>query len=160
MNIRQITCAATSLGVLTLLGCQANSAMRVADADQAQVRQEPPTEAPRQDMPAQPIAKPRTMPAINLPRRPVDSWAIYREAFKPLEDADIQASWTGGNRLEVHTKNVQRITIDLRRLPAGAQRRGPWNLQIDKQGIEITGSRGPRLELHRGKTGGWSVKRD
>jgi hypothetical protein len=152
--------AAISLGMSMLLGCHANSPARVADTDQTQSRQEAPAEELREDARAAPRAEPRPRPAVRLPSRPIDSWVIYREAFKPLEDADIHSSWTGSNRLEIHTLNVLHITIDLRRLPAGAPRRGPWNLQIDKQGIEITGSRGPRLELVRGKTGGWAVQRD
>ena len=93
------------------------------------------------------------------PKRPVNSWMIFREAYKPLKDATCKAEWTGGNRLEVDTENINRITLDLTRLPAGAARRGPWNLQIDGQGIEITGRRGRIMDLVRSRNGRWTVDR-
>ncbi len=93
------------------------------------------------------------------PKRPVNSWIIFREAYKPLEDAACKADWTGGNRLEVDTENINRITLDLTRLPPGAARRGPWNLQIDGQGFEITGRRGRIMDLVRSRNGRWTVDR-
>jgi hypothetical protein len=167
MSSRQVATLAASLGMLLIqLGCQAESPARVADTRQSPSQQQ----APAEESPETPVAEPKPVPqpqsqpnakpVARLPRRPVDSWVIYRDAFKPLEDSDVHASWTGSNRLEVHTLNVQRITLDLRRLPAGAPRRGPYNLQIDKQGIEITGARGLRMDLVRGKTGAWTVSRD
>jgi hypothetical protein len=95
----------------------------------------------------------------------VDSWVIFRDVFEPAEDAACTAVWTGGNRLEVHTENVQRLTIDLTRLPEGAPTKGPWNLQIDGQGIEMTGFRpkpgytGKIRDLIRSQNGNWTVDR-
>jgi len=121
------------------------------------------------DEPAAPPPKtepPKTEPPkSSKPKRPVDSWVIFRAAFEPAEDAACSAKWTGGNRLEVHTENVKRITIDMRLLPEGAPTKGPWNLQIDGQGIEITGFKpkpgytGKIRDLVRSKNGNWTVDR-
>ncbi|HKQ46434.1 MAG TPA: hypothetical protein VJZ71_00010 [Phycisphaerae bacterium] len=94
------------------------------------------------------------------PLRPVDSWVIFRNATDPSEDVLCDAQWTGGNRLQVVTINVTRLTVDLTRLPPGAPRRGPWNLQIDQQGIQITGVRGKVLDLVRSPNGIWAVDRE
>ena len=97
------------------------------------------------------------------PSRPNDSWIIFREAFDSKKDASCEMEWTGGNRLVVKTENIQRLTIDMTQLPSGAPRKGPWNLQIDGQGIEITGFSpkegytGKIRDLVRSKNGIWSV---
>ncbi len=96
----------------------------------------------------------------HAPRRPAATWVIFREAFKPADDARCDARWTGDNRLAVTTDNIRRVTVDLNRLPTGAPRRGPWNLQIDGQGIEITGFRGKVLDLVRSGNGEWTVDRN
>jgi len=93
------------------------------------------------------------------PKRPTPSWVIFREAFDEAQDATCAADWTGGNRLEVHTDNIKRLTLDLHRLPSGAPQRGPWNLQLDGQGIQITGFHGKVLDLVRSKAGNWTVDR-
>lgn len=95
--------------------------------------------------------------AERAPKRPQESWVVFREAFDEVKDATCTAEWTGGNRLEVHTENIKRLTLYLTRLPAGAPQRGPWNLQIDHQGIQITGFRGKILDLVRSKSGNWTV---
>jgi len=116
---------------------------------------------PASDAPASRRPPPDAAPAAvpYKPKRPVNSWIVFREAYKPLKDATCKADWTGGNRLEVDTENINRITLDLARLPAGAPRRGPWNLQIDGQGIEITGRRGRIMDLVRSRNGRWTVDR-
>lgn len=115
------------------------------------------------DRPASDARRPSPGPSPaavpDKPKRPVNSWIIFREAYKPLKDATCKAEWTGGNRLEVDTENINRITLDLTRLPAGASRRGPWNLQIDGQGFEITGRRGRIMDLVRSRNGRWNVDR-
>lgn len=95
----------------------------------------------------------------HAPSRPDATWVIFREAFKPTGDARCDAQWTGDNRLAVTTDNIRRVTVDLNRLPTGAPQRGPWNLQIDGQGIEITGFRGKVLDLVRSGNGEWTVDR-
>jgi hypothetical protein len=99
------------------------------------------------------------VPPKGMPKRPKASWVIFRSAFTEENDATCTAEWTGGNRLEVHTDNIQRLTLDLTRLPAGAPQTGPWNLQIDEQGIQVTGFRGKVLDLVRSKNGNWTVDR-
>ncbi len=94
------------------------------------------------------------------PKRPIDSWIIFRTAADADADVICNYQWTGGKRLQVVTQNVTRLTLDLNRLPDGAPRRGPWNLQIDHQGIEITGVRGRVLDLIRSTNGIWSVDPD
>ncbi len=108
--------------------------------------------------PTDPTPGPPSPPS--KPKRPVDGWVIFRSAFDEDTDAEVDSAWTGGNRLEVRTRNVHRVTLDLTRLPAAASQRGPWNLQIDKQGIAITGARGRVLDLVRSQNGDWSVDRD
>lgn len=123
---------------------------------------------PTAEVSDEPAPKPKWEPDVRpprKPRRPVDSWIIFRQAVDPETDASCTMKWTGGNRLEVHTENIERITIDLTKLPEGAPKKGPWNLQIDGQGIEMTGFRpkpgytGKVRDLVRSVNGVWSVDR-
>jgi len=97
------------------------------------------------------------------PRRPADTWVIFREAERDELDATCEARWTGGRRLEIKTSNIKRITLDLTRLPPDAPREGPWRVQIDGQGIEITGFTpepgytGKVRDLVRSPNGNWTV---
>ena len=106
---------------------------------------------------AKPAVEPKPKPAV--PKRPEPTWAIFREAFDSAADAVCEAKYSGGNRLDVNTDNISHLTLDMTKLPAGAPKHGPWNLQIDGQGIEVSGSRGRYLHLIRGKTGAWDVDR-
>lgn len=90
----------------------------------------------------------------------VPPWAILREPFEPLRPIVFDCKWTGGIRLEINTDNVQRVTLDLHELPPDAPQSGPWILQIDRQGIEITGRRGKIIDLVRSPNGVWSVDRE
>ena len=109
--------------------------------------------------------QPEILLPLRPPGRPVDSWIIFRKAFHPKKDATCQMEWTGGNRLVVNTENIKRLTIDLTQLPAGAPAKGPWNLQIDGQGIEVTGFApkpgytGKIRDLVRSQNGIWTVDR-
>ena len=105
-------------------------------------------------------AAPRSPIHAPSPRRPAESWTVFRAAFDETADADLICRWTGGNRLEVTTENVRRVTVDLHKLPAGAPQLGPWNLQIDEQGIQITGFRGKVVDLKRSANGVWTVDKD
>lgn len=107
-------------------------------------------------VPAKP-AKPEP-PAV--PKRPEPGWTVFRKAFDDAADAACEARFSGGNRLDVKTENISHLTLDLGKLPAGAPKSGPWNLQIDGQGIEVSGSRGRYLHLIRGKAGAWDVDRE
>jgi hypothetical protein len=121
---------------------------------------------PRNRSPDSPPPEPTTAPvephaaeaaASEEPKRPENPWAVFVEAAEAEQDADIVAKWTGGNRLEIRTTNVMILRLDLTRLPEGAPERPPWNLQIDGQGIEITGRRGLVIDLVRSSAGRWSV---
>jgi hypothetical protein len=94
------------------------------------------------------------------PRRPSSDWAVFQEAYHEEQDAICLGRWTGGNRLEITTDNIRRLRLDLNRLPEGAPGRGPWNLQIDRQGIQITGARGKVIDLVRSQHGNWTVAQD
>jgi hypothetical protein len=106
-----------------------------------------------------PPSPPAAAKPPDAPKRPAPSWAIFREAFDEQADAACDARWTGGRRLEVTTHNVRLLTIDISRLPPEAPEAGPWNLQIDRQGIQITGLRSGRkaLDLVRSRNGDWTV---
>jgi hypothetical protein len=120
-------------------------------------RPEPTPQAEQADEEARRLAEIARRLAEAMPKRPAPSWVIFREAFEETKDATCRAEWTGENRLEVHTDNIKRLTLDLTRLPPGAPRTGPWNLQLDRQGIQITGQRGKVLDLVRSKNGNWAV---
>lgn len=79
------------------------------------------------------------------------------EPADPELDVMLESRTTAENRLEVKTSNVRIVKLDLDRLPRGMRARGPWNLQIDGQAIEITGRRGRVLSLVRSSAGSWSV---
>lgn len=107
----------------------------------------PPKPAPEKPKPAE-------------PRRPdAGGWAVFKEAFNEDADATCVAKVSGGNTLTVNTDNISRLTLDFEKLPENLRRHGPWNLQIDNQGIEVTGARGRYLHLVRGKAGAWDVDR-
>ena len=84
--------------------------------------------------------------------------ARFSDAFDEKRDAIISGDWTGGNRIELQTQNVRKLVLDFRDLPKIARQKGPpWNLQIDGYALEITGRRGPFIELTHQKAGGWDV---
>ncbi len=96
-------------------------------------------------------------PLPNKTRQNSVPWVASHDPFNPSEEISLTGKWTGNRRLEVHTDNVQRLTLNLHKLPSGAPRSGPWNLQIDRQGIEISGRRGKVIDLIRSPNGVWSV---
>lgn len=122
----------------------------------------PPTKGPASaSQPAITSTQPAGRPAkVRKPQRPKPSWGIFQEAFDEDADASMTCNWTGGKRLEVISNNVRRFTLDLTRLPPDAPQTGPWILQVDKQGIQITGLRGKVLDLVRSPNGVWSVDKD
>lgn len=113
-------------------------------------------------------AKPKEDAAktASAPKRPVDNWVIFRKAFKPKEDAVCETQWLDTNHFQIKTQNVQRMTIDMTQLPAGAPTRGPWVFYIDGQGVELKGFRpkegftGLKRDLVRSQNGQWTVDRD
>lgn len=99
------------------------------------------------------------------PKRPEDTWVIFREAFDAEEDATCETDWLGHNRFRIKTRNIQRMTVDLTELPRGAPKTGPWVLLIDGQGVEMTGFKpkegytGLKRDLVRSRNGRWTVDR-
>ena len=112
--------------------------------------------------PSAPVSPPLVKPPVRpkVPVRPEPTWTVFRQAFDDKADAICESRFSGGNRLDVRTENISHLTLDLGKLPATAPKKGPWNLQIDGQGIEVSGSRGRYLHLVRGKAGAWDVDRD
>lgn len=143
------------------VGCEQGSRATSAPSTAKSAEPTPPPQAGSGDG----NAVPQTPPAARVeppkppapPKRPKDSWVVFRTAFDDAADAAIESKWTGANRIEVLTHNVSRVTLDLTKLPEGAPQKGPWNLQIDEQGIQITGARGKVLDLVRSKGGVWTV---
>lgn len=134
------------------IGCKENA--RVADSQPAKE----PTPVPSPvSVERPPTKRPEPPPP---PKRPKDSWVLFREAGDEKVDASISADWTGGNRLEVRTRNVRKAVLDLTKLPEGAPTRGPWTLQIDGQGIEIFGKKGRVMDLARSPNGDWAIVPD
>ncbi len=149
--------------VLLFAGCQKNSSDQPTTRDnasgtaaQSSVPAGPTskTDTPDVPHPPQPPAEPR------VPLRPEPTWVIFREAYDDKADAELLSKWTGGNRLEITSRNVSRVTIDLTRLPPDAPQTGPWILSVDRQGIQITGARGKILDLVRSQNGDWSVDKE
>ncbi|MCG8409175.1 MAG: hypothetical protein MI923_28560 [Phycisphaerales bacterium] len=128
---------------------------------------------PPEPVEPEPTAPPKTVtttPPVQeikrKPKRPKDSWVIFREAFEENEDAECTATWLERNRFEIKTKNIQRLTIDMNKRPEGAPEKGPWIFFLDGQGIELTGFKpkkpgytGRKKDLVRSKNGKWTVDR-
>jgi hypothetical protein len=99
------------------------------------------------------------------PKRPEDSWVIFREARDEAADATCDAQWLGGNRFRVKTQNIKRMTFDMTRLPEGAPAKGPWIIHVDGRSIELTGFKpkrgytGHKRDLVCSKNGVWTVDR-
>lgn len=148
-----------SVLLLLLAGCERTQSPTTSGDDSTRTPERPSTSpepvagVPSEDRPGAPAENPQRHP----PRRPTGTWATFLAASDPAKDADIDARHTGGNRLEIRTQNVARLKLDLTQLPPGVPGRGPWNLQIDRQPIEITGRRGKVLELVRSPAGRWEV---
>src|SRR6185295_7518829 len=94
------------------------------------------------------------------PKRPKIDWVVFRSAFNEKADAHADARWTGSDRFEIKTENINRLTVDLTKLPDGAPPKGPYNFQVDGQGIQLTGFRSKRIDLVRSKNGIWSVDKN
>lgn len=131
-----------------------------AEPQSKQPEPTPPTPSKDDEQEARRLAEIARLLAEAQPKRPTTPpWVVLREVFDETADATCSADWTGENRLEIHTENIKRLTLDLSRLPSGAPQRGPWNLQLDTQGIQITGLHGRVLDLVRSKAGNWTVDR-
>lgn len=98
-----------------------------------------------------------------LPRRAEDPrvrWLRIEQRINsdlPAEAHGIITSVARPPKLDVNTSNASRLVLDLDRLPEGV--RPSLSLQLDQQGIQITGAAGPQVELVRDSAGLWSVIR-
>lgn len=138
-------------------GCpRAPEATRPAVSTGPREAVEPPPAFAPSTQPASAPAEPARPAPPRKPKRPPLTWTKFVGAFEGDKDAEILARVEKG-RIDVRTQNVQRMLIDFRELPLEFRRKGPWNLQIDQQGIEITGRRGWVLEMTRNDSGAWNV---
>ena len=157
------------LGLGSVAGCQERSRPAVTPSPEPAASPtvaEPPPGVQRSeaDQPNEPRPQ-TTTPQPGLIQPQEDRWAIVREAFDGDLDASCTTQWVRRNRFEVKTDNVRRLTVDMRKLPPGAPRAGPWIIIIDGQGVELTGFQpkpgytGQKRDLVRTRSGRWSVDR-
>ena len=145
-------------------------------------REAPPT-SPQTPTPkhAPPATPPATAPTPKLspvapadPPEPVDpfhltfrlsgpdqaqtGWVRVGQFFNDDQPAGVDAKWEGDNRIIIDTRNVQRMSLDLGRLPV---RRGKsLFLRLNGQGIQLSSRHGPVVEFERGQAGNWSLRRE
>lgn len=139
-----------TLGLLLATGCPRESAPQ---APTTLPSSKPALTQPAIVKPVEPVKPAQPKP----PARPKPGWTVFDAAFEVDRDATIDAKMTNARRMLVKTDNIRRLRIDLNNLPGGSDARGPWNLQIDGQGIELTGRRGRVLTLERSEGGRWDV---
>jgi len=72
------------------------------------------------------------------------------------KEAYAEGHLTGPSRLEVDTRNVSRLRLELGELSGRAP--GRLILHIDGQGFEITGARGLSITLQRSGAGAWALE--
>lgn len=92
---------------------------------------------------------------ITDPNDPQTGWLRIETIEKSGEPASATGTVVKPRKLIITTKNVGRIRIDLPK--AGMPSNKRVLLQIDDQGIEITGRRGPIGYFERSKNGAWSA---
>ncbi len=120
------------------------------------------SQAAREDREPQ-VSRRESEPKKLTPHRPESTWVIFREAVVDQDDVSYDAEWRGGNHFDIRTQNIRRMTIDMSHLPPKAPTKGPWVLNIDGQGVELTGFTpkpgytGHKRDLVRSKNGVWEV---
>lgn len=147
----RLSIATVLIGQALLTGCRQTSETTVTQPAASQPAVLVPSTQTSQAAEARPPAPPKP---------PAPAWVTFRKARDETAPKRLNCEWTGGNRLEIISENVSLLTLDLTRLPAEAPKRGPWTLQIDKQGIEIYGKQGKVMELARSRNGDWTVVPD
>ncbi len=157
----------------SLLGCHkpggppehpAPEATTAPESSATQPAESKPQPKPAVVEPPQPPPGPSDAP--REPKRPKPTpWLILRDVFDEKADASWSHRWVGGNKFEIKTQNIERITIDMTHPPAGAPSEGPWNFIIDDQGVEMTGFKpkagysGKIRDLVRSPNGEWTFDR-
>jgi len=99
----------------------------------------------------------RIVVIVRDPAEPQRGWLVIEEIAKPGGPASAIGTIAGPRKLVVATKNVKALRIELPKAGMPSDRRVV--LQIDSQGIEITGRRGPIARFQRSKQGAWSARR-
>ncbi len=154
-----------------LYGCHEPGGSPEPPAAEATTAPATATTQPAEPAPAPADAGPPQTPpspgdASRTPKRPEPTpWLILRDVFDEKADASWSHRWLGANKIEIKTRNIERITIDMTHPPSGAPSEGPWTFIIDDQGVEMTGFKpragytGKIRDLVRSPNGQWTFDR-
>ena len=110
-----------------------------------------PTSAPTAEQPE------RGRLVVRLPGRSQQGWMLIEAREDSRKEAYAEGHLAKPSRLEVDTRNVSRLRLELGELAGRAP--GRLILHIDGQGFEITGARGLNITLQRSATGAWALER-
>jgi len=94
---------------------------------------------------------------VRLPGRRQQGWMLIEAREDSRKEAYAEGYLAGPSRLEVDTRNVSQLRLELGELAGRAP--GRLILHIDGQGFEITGARGLSIALRRSGTGAWALER-
>jgi hypothetical protein len=94
---------------------------------------------------------------VKLPGRRQQGWMLIEAREDSRKEAYAEGHLARPSRLEVDTRNVSRLRLELGELAGRAP--GRLILHIDGQGFEITGARGLTITLQRSPTGAWALER-
>ncbi|HUW83380.1 MAG TPA: hypothetical protein VMZ31_11340 [Phycisphaerae bacterium] len=107
---------------------------------------------------AAPVEQPeRGQVVVRWPGRRQQGWLLIEGCEDGRKEAYAEGRLVGPSRLEVDTRNVSQLRLDLGELAGRAP--GRLILHIDGQGFEITGARGLSIALRRSGTGAWQLER-
>ena len=148
----------TALWVAALLtGCQQQP---VAERGEPTSKPAPPASTQASSAPASaPTAEQpeRGRLVVKVPGRRQQGWMLIEAREDGRKEAYAEGLLAGPNRLEVDTRNVSRLRLELGELSGRAP--GRLILHIDGQGFEITGARGLNITLQRSSAGAWTLER-
>ena len=91
---------------------------------------------------------------VSVPGRRQQGWMLIEAREDGRKEAYAQGRLVGPSRLEVDTRNVSQLRLELGELTGRAP--GRLILHIDGQGFEITGARGLSITLQRSPAGAWA----
>jgi len=94
---------------------------------------------------------------VRWPGRRQQGWMLIEACEDRRKEAYAEGHLVGPARLEVDTRNVSQLRLQLGELTGRAS--GRLILHIDGQGFEITGARGLSIALRRSGTGAWALER-
>ena len=131
-------------------------------------RQQPPVEPSEPASPpsTQACSAPASAPAaeqpehgrlvVRVPGRRQQGWMLIEAREDGRKEAYAEGRLAGPNRLEVDTRNVSQLRLELGELTGRPP--GRLILHIDGQGFEITGARGLNITLQRSGAGAWALE--